>query len=113
MMLAAVPPSWMIPWTRASGWSCCRQSPTELKIGQEIVIPPVDPALPVGVDEMVLHLTAPVADLVDPPKPVRRILKTWTADQLRTFLAGVAEDRLAALYQLAAASGGHLSIGDE
>ena len=30
MMLAAVPPSWMIPWTRASGRSCWRHSPTEL-----------------------------------------------------------------------------------
>jgi integrase len=50
------------------------------------------------------------SDLVDPPKPVRRVLKTWTADQLRTFLAGVAEDRLAALYQLAAASG--MRIGE-
>ena len=30
MMFAAVPPSWMIPWTRASGWSCWRHRPTEL-----------------------------------------------------------------------------------
>ena len=29
MMLAAVPPSRMIPWTRAVGRSCCRQSPTD------------------------------------------------------------------------------------
>jgi integrase len=50
------------------------------------------------------------SDLVDPPKPARRILTTWTAGQLRTFLAGVAEDRLAALYQLAAASG--MRIGE-
>jgi integrase len=50
------------------------------------------------------------SDLVDPPKPVRRVLTTWTADQLRTFLAGVAEDRLAALWQLAAASG--MRIGE-
>ncbi|HET7519594.1 MAG TPA: tyrosine-type recombinase/integrase [Actinomycetes bacterium] len=50
------------------------------------------------------------ADLVDPPKPARRVLSTWTADQLRTFLAGVAEGRLAALYQLAAASG--MRIGE-
>ena len=50
------------------------------------------------------------ADLVDPPKPARRVLTTWTAEQLRTFLAGVAEDRLAALYQLAAASG--MRIGE-
>ena len=28
-MLAAVPPSWMIPWTRASGRSCWRHSPTD------------------------------------------------------------------------------------
>jgi integrase len=50
------------------------------------------------------------SDLVDPPKPVRRILTTWTADQLRAFLAGVAEDRLAVLWQLAAASG--MRIGE-
>ena len=30
MMFAAVPPSWMIPWTRTSVGSCCRHSPTEL-----------------------------------------------------------------------------------
>ena len=30
MMLAAVPPSWMIPWTRASGRSCWRHNPTEV-----------------------------------------------------------------------------------
>jgi hypothetical protein len=29
MMLAAVPPSWMIPWTRASGRSCWRHNPTD------------------------------------------------------------------------------------
>jgi integrase len=50
------------------------------------------------------------SDLVDPPKPARRVLTTWTADQLRAFPAGVAEDRLAALYQLAAASG--MRIGE-
>jgi integrase len=50
------------------------------------------------------------SDLVDPPKPARRVLTTWTADQLRMFLAGVAGDRLAALYQLAAASG--MRIGE-
>jgi integrase len=50
------------------------------------------------------------SDLVDPPKPARRVLTTWTTDQTRGFLAGVAEDRLAALYQLAAASG--MRIGE-
>jgi integrase len=50
------------------------------------------------------------SDLVDPPKPARRVLTTWTADQLRAFVAGVAEDRLAALWQLAAASG--MRIGE-
>jgi integrase len=50
------------------------------------------------------------ADLIDPPKPNRRVLTTWRADQLRAFLAGVAEDRLSALYQLAAASG--MRIGE-
>ena len=33
MMFAAVPPSWMIPWTRASGRSCCRHRPTEPNSG--------------------------------------------------------------------------------
>jgi integrase len=50
------------------------------------------------------------SDLVDPPKPTRRVLTTWTADQLRTFLHGMAGDHLAALYQLAAASG--MRIGE-
>jgi integrase len=45
------------------------------------------------------------AGLVDPPKPGRRAPTVWTATQLRAFLAGVADDRLAALYQLAAATG--------
>jgi integrase len=45
------------------------------------------------------------AALVDPPKPGRRAPTVWTAAQLRAFLAGVAADRLAALYQLAAATG--------
>jgi integrase len=49
------------------------------------------------------------AALVDPPKPGRRAPTVWTATQLRAFLAGVAADRLAALYQLAAASGMRLS----
>ena len=30
MMLAAVPPSWTMPWTRASVLSCWRHRPTEL-----------------------------------------------------------------------------------
>jgi integrase len=50
------------------------------------------------------------AALVDPPKPARRVLATWTATQLRAFLAGVAADRLAAFYQLAAATG--MRIGE-
>ncbi len=29
MMFAAVPPSWMIPWTRVCVGSCWRHSPTE------------------------------------------------------------------------------------
>jgi integrase len=45
------------------------------------------------------------AALVDPPKPARRAPTVWTAEQLRAFLAGMAADRLAALYQLAAATG--------
>jgi integrase len=44
-------------------------------------------------------------DLVNPPKPARRTLTTWTATQLRDFLAGVTGDRQAALYQVAAATG--------
>jgi integrase len=45
------------------------------------------------------------ASLVDPPKPGRRAPTVWTAEQLRAFLTGVADDRLVALYQLAAATG--------
>jgi integrase len=45
------------------------------------------------------------AALVDPPKPARRAPTVWTATQLRAFLAGVGADRLATLYQLAAATG--------
>jgi integrase len=44
------------------------------------------------------------------PPGARRVLTTWTATQLRAFLAGVAEDRLAALWQLAVASG--MRIGE-
>jgi integrase len=50
------------------------------------------------------------SNLDEPPKPGRRVLTTWTAGQLRAFLASVATDRLAALYQLAAASG--MRIGE-
>jgi integrase len=44
-------------------------------------------------------------DLVTPPKPARRTPSTWTAAELRAFLAGVAADRLAGLYEVVAATG--------
>ena len=39
-----------------------------------------------------------VADLADPPKTVRPEIKTWTAGEVRTFVAATAEDRLAAMW---------------
>jgi integrase len=51
------------------------------------------------------------AALVRPPKPAGRPPSVWSAEQLGRFLAGVAGDRLAALYRLAAASGMRLGEG--
>jgi integrase len=45
------------------------------------------------------------AALVRPPKPPGRPPSVWTAAQLGTFLTAVADERLAALYRLAAATG--------
>jgi len=49
-----------------------------------------------------------VADAADPPKlnrADREEMKTWTPQQLRLFLAGIAEHRLSAAYTLAATTG--------
>jgi integrase len=52
-----------------------------------------------------------VADLADPPsadaerRSRRAAMETWSAEQLRAFLGHVAEDRLAALWHLAATTG--------
>jgi len=46
-----------------------------------------------------------VAALVKPPAPVRHDLVTWTADEVRTFLAGVEGDRMAPAYRLLASTG--------
>jgi integrase len=46
-----------------------------------------------------------VADLVDPPKAVRPEIKTWTADEVRTYLAATSEDRLAAMWVVMAGTG--------
>jgi integrase len=46
-----------------------------------------------------------VADLADPPKAVRPEIKTWTADEVRTFLAATSEDRLTAMWVVMAGTG--------
>jgi integrase len=46
-----------------------------------------------------------VADLADPPKTVRPEIKTWTAGEVRSFLAATAEDRLAVLWIVMAGTG--------
>jgi integrase len=46
-----------------------------------------------------------VARLVKPPAVTRPELATWTADDVRTFLAAVADDRLAALYRVMVTTG--------
>jgi integrase len=46
-----------------------------------------------------------VAALVKPPAPVRHDLVTWTADEVRTFLAAVEGDRMAPAYRLLASTG--------
>ncbi|GMU79339.1 MAG: hypothetical protein AMXMBFR46_21310 [Acidimicrobiia bacterium] len=46
-----------------------------------------------------------VATLVKPPVPQRAELTTWTADDVRTFLDAVADDRLMPAYRLLAATG--------
>ena len=46
-----------------------------------------------------------VAALVKAPSPRRRALETWTADEVRTFLESVSDDRLAAAYRLLATTG--------
>jgi integrase len=46
-----------------------------------------------------------VADLADPPKAARPEIKTWTAAQVRTFLATTDEDRLIAMWIVLASTG--------
>jgi integrase len=46
-----------------------------------------------------------VAALVRPPAPVRTELSTWRADDVRAFLAAVADDRLMPAYRLLASTG--------
>jgi len=50
-------------------------------------------------------LTHNPAALVRPPKPAGRPPGVWTAEQTAAFLGGVAGDRLAVLYRLAATTG--------
>ena len=50
-------------------------------------------------------LTRNVADAAQPPKKQKTTNATWSADQLRTFLSHVQEDRLFATWQLAAMTG--------
>lgn len=51
------------------------------------------------------YLARNVAEHARLPRLVRSDMETWTADQLRTFLAHVAEDRLAAMWTLYATTG--------
>jgi integrase len=46
-----------------------------------------------------------VAALASPPKPRRAEMRTWTAAELRAFLEHVQDERLAALWMLAASTG--------
>jgi integrase len=46
-----------------------------------------------------------VADAVKPPKKATPTKQVWTADQLRTLLSGVEDDRLYAGYLLLAMTG--------
>jgi integrase len=46
-----------------------------------------------------------VAALASPPKPRRADMRTWTAAELRAFLEHVQDERLAALWMLAASTG--------
>jgi integrase len=46
-----------------------------------------------------------VADLADPPKTVRPEIKTWTATEVRSFLAATSEDRLSAMWIVMASTG--------
>jgi len=45
------------------------------------------------------------ADLADPPKMSRPEMMIWTADEVRTFLDATADDRLAAMWVVAASTG--------
>jgi integrase len=50
-------------------------------------------------------ITRNVADAAQPPKKQKTTKETWGAEQLRTFLTQVREDRLFAAWQLAALTG--------
>ncbi len=50
-------------------------------------------------------VTRNVATLVDPPRSVRKPVRPLTADQARTFLAAVADDRLGPLFHVAITTG--------
>ena len=50
-------------------------------------------------------VSASVAALAHPPKPVRHKMVTWSLAQLRQFAAAVAEDRLSALWLVAMTTG--------
>ena len=78
MMFAAVPPSRMMPWTRALGLSCCRHRPTELnkrdhgiegvpplpRIGRRVGLQPAEDHLDVLGRERVALDVVPVARVV-------------------------------------------------
>ncbi len=48
-----------------------------------------------------------VAASADPPHIPRSEAEVWTPEQVRAFLAGITEDRLAALWRTAALTGMH------
>lgn len=60
-----------------------------------------------GLDDAVRwgRITRNVADLVDPPRWARPEMSVWTAEELRRFLAHVADDRLFAAWLLVATTG--------
>ncbi len=51
------------------------------------------------------HLTRNVADLIERPKARKTEMRVWTAEHLRAFLKHVSEERLYALWLIAATSG--------
>lgn len=51
------------------------------------------------------HVTRNVADLADPPREARTHMRTWSTDELRSFLDHAEDDRLYAAYVLLATTG--------